>query len=188
MVYGCCHRVPSRVAQCQWNICFPSTSCVYCCRWWLTITRCQFAYQCDNGKYISPPQSIQQSLIRARGMQPIELICQIPCKLALPSHKISIYENVLTPHFHRLPHTCYILRQDIILSLLEEPSPSAEQRCSSQLRALQGYSHDTREKEILTQMGCAGSAWFDIDMPCTRVTPRSVFKNNEHLLHRVTAL
>ena len=33
-------------------------------------------------------------------MLPIELICEIP------SHKISIYEDVLTQHFHRLPHTC----------------------------------------------------------------------------------
>ena len=39
-------------------------------------------------------------------MLPIELICEIPCKLVLPSHKISIYEDVLTPHFHHLPHTC----------------------------------------------------------------------------------
>ena len=39
-------------------------------------------------------------------MLPIELICEIPCKLVLPSHKISIGEHVLTTHFHRLPHTC----------------------------------------------------------------------------------
>ena len=39
-------------------------------------------------------------------MLPIELICEISCKLVLPSHKISNYEDVLTPHFHRLPHTC----------------------------------------------------------------------------------
>ena len=32
--------------------------------------------------------------------------CEMPCKLVLPSHKISIYEDVLTPHLHRLPHTC----------------------------------------------------------------------------------
>ena len=32
--------------------------------------------------------------------------CEIPCKLVLPSHKISTGEDVLTPHFHRLPHTC----------------------------------------------------------------------------------
>ena len=36
------HRVPSRVAQWQWNICFHSASCVYCI-WWLTVTICQFA-------------------------------------------------------------------------------------------------------------------------------------------------
>ena len=40
-------------------------------------------------------------------MLPIELTCEIPCKLVLPSHKISIGEDVLAPHFHRLPHTCY---------------------------------------------------------------------------------
>ena len=34
-------------------------------------------------------------------------MCEIPFKLVLPSHKISIGEDVLTPHFHRLPHTCY---------------------------------------------------------------------------------
>ena len=39
-------------------------------------------------------------------MLPIELLCEIPCKLVLPSHKISIYEDVLTLHFQRLPHTC----------------------------------------------------------------------------------
>ena len=38
MVYGCCHRVPSRIALRQWNICFPSASCMYCCRSWLTVT------------------------------------------------------------------------------------------------------------------------------------------------------
>ena len=48
---------------------------------------------------------------------------------------------------------------------------------SSQLRSLQGYSCETREKAILTQMGCAGSAWFDSDMSCPGVTPRAVFKN-----------
>ena len=48
---------------------------------------------------------------------------------------------------------------------------------SSQLRSLPCYSPETREKAILTQMGCAGSAWFDSDMSCPRVTPRAVFKN-----------
>ncbi len=37
----------------------------------------------------------------------IELICEIHCKLVLPSHKISIGEDLLIPPFHRLPHTCY---------------------------------------------------------------------------------
>ncbi len=42
-------------------------------------------------------------------MLPIELsiLCEIPCKLVLSSHNINIGEDVLTPHFHRLPHTCY---------------------------------------------------------------------------------
>ena len=40
-------------------------------------------------------------------MLPIELICEIPCKLVSPSHKISIGEDVLVPHLRRLPHTCY---------------------------------------------------------------------------------
>ena len=56
---------------------------------------------------MSLPQSKQQSPIRVRGMLRIELICEIPYKLVLPSHKISIVEDVLSPHFHRLPHTCY---------------------------------------------------------------------------------
>ena len=49
--------------------------------------------------------------------------------------------------------------------------------CRSQLRSLQCYSQETREKAIFTQMGWAGSAWFDSDMPCPRVTPPAAFKN-----------
>ena len=93
---------------------------------------------------------------KGRGHAAIELICEIPCKLVLPSHKISIYEDVLTPHIHRRPHTCCgkTLFFRYRRNLLQQQGIVAAHSYARKGH----YLREMREEAILTQTGCAGSA------------------------------
>ena len=102
------HQVLSRLAQWQWNVIMFPLSPVVC----TVVDDDRLPICLAMWQWKICFSSANQTAIIEKGWGHAanwtnKKWCEISCKLVLPSHKISIYEYVLIPHFQRLPHTSY---------------------------------------------------------------------------------
>ena len=111
--------------------------CVYCCRLSLTVTiKAVYANSPSNVTMENMFLYRKQNSNHRKGSG---ALCQLNSYVKYPagsSYHLTRLVFMKTSSHALSPPSSHVLRQDVVLSLLEEPSPTAGHRCSSQLRSL----------------------------------------------------